>query len=93
VFCYLTLFFCGSCQNEAESRLWELVRSLITIVDSQLLVHGNAGVQINAIKCLQVLILLLSKSSQVSLKGTVLTQLKKKKKLNFFYYMYRRIYH
>lgn len=51
------------CQNEAETRLWELCRSLITLVDSQLVTHPNTGVQINAIKCLQVLVLLLSKSA------------------------------
>lgn len=63
--CILTLF--NSCQNEAETRLWALCQSLITLVDSSLISHGNAGVQINSIKCLQVLVLLLSKSSLVSI--------------------------
>ncbi|KAG2232202.1 hypothetical protein INT48_003892 [Thamnidium elegans] len=51
------------CQNEAETRLWSLCQSLMTLVETKLLENGNAGIQINAIKCLQVLVLLLSKSS------------------------------
>ncbi|KAG2209164.1 hypothetical protein INT47_005456 [Mucor saturninus] len=51
------------CQNEAETRLWSLCLSLMTLVDTSLIHHSNAGVQINAVKCLQVLVLLLSKST------------------------------
>ncbi|KAI7897680.1 uncharacterized protein BX663DRAFT_463206 [Cokeromyces recurvatus] len=53
------------CQNEAESRLWEITRSLLTLVESQLIHHVNTGVKITSIKCLQVIILLFSKSSQL----------------------------
>ncbi|GAA5817883.1 hypothetical protein MFLAVUS_011462 [Mucor flavus] len=51
------------CQNEAETRLWSLCQSLMTLVETKLLENGNAGIQINTIKCLQVLVLLLSKST------------------------------
>ncbi|GAN10564.1 hypothetical protein MAM1_0370c10107 [Mucor ambiguus] len=53
------------CQNEAETRLWELTRSLMTLVETKLVQHANTGVCITAIKCLQVIVLLLSKSSQL----------------------------
>ncbi|KAG1078266.1 hypothetical protein G6F42_024348 [Rhizopus arrhizus] len=53
------------CQNEAETRLWELTRSLMTLVETKLVQHGNTGVCITAIKCLQVIVLLLSKSSHL----------------------------
>ncbi|KAL9538666.1 hypothetical protein MBANPS3_010760 [Mucor bainieri] len=53
------------CQNEAEARLWELTRSLMTLVETKLIQHANTGVCITAIKCLQVIVLLLSKSSQL----------------------------
>lgn len=54
-----------SCQNEAESKLWEMTHSFIQTVRYNLLNHVNSGVKIHAIKCLQVVIFLLSKSSQV----------------------------
>jgi hypothetical protein len=55
----------GRCQNEAETGLWELTRLLLTIVETRLVHHTNTGVRITAIKCLQVIVLLLSKVSQV----------------------------
>lgn len=57
-----------SCQNEAESKLWEMTHSFIQTVRYKLLNHVNSGVKIHAIKCLQVIIFLLSKSSQVKEK-------------------------
>lgn len=57
-----------SCQNEAESKLWEMTHSFIQTVRYNLLNHVNSGVKIHAIKCLQVIIFLLSKSSQVKEK-------------------------
>ncbi|KAI9481366.1 MAG: hypothetical protein EXX96DRAFT_566437 [Benjaminiella poitrasii] len=53
------------CQNEAESRLWELAQSLITLVETQLSDHVNTGVRITSIKCLQIIVLLFSKPSQL----------------------------
>ncbi|KAG0991552.1 hypothetical protein G6F57_007672 [Rhizopus arrhizus] len=55
------------CQNEAESKLWEMTHSFIQTVRYNLLNHVNSGVKIHAIKCLQVVIFLLSKSSQKDL--------------------------
>ncbi|CAO3698938.1 unnamed protein product [Rhizopus microsporus] len=53
--------------NEAESKLWELTFTFIQTVRFKLLHHVNTGVKIHAIKCLQVIVLLLSKSSQKDL--------------------------
>lgn len=69
-----------SCQNEAETRLWSLCQSLMTLVETKLLENGNAGIQINTIKCLQVLVLLLSKSTLVSFLYPCLRE--KKKSIN-----------
>ncbi|CEP17304.1 hypothetical protein [Parasitella parasitica] len=61
----LPILYRTVCQNEAETRLWELTRTLMTLVETKLIEHVNTGVRITAIKCLQVIVLLLSKSSQL----------------------------
>lgn len=43
----------------------------MTLVETKLVNHSNTGVRITAIKCLQIIVLLLSKSSQVR-KGLVM---------------------
>ncbi|CEI94189.1 hypothetical protein RMCBS344292_08407 [Rhizopus microsporus] len=63
----LPFLFKTVCQNEAESKLWELTFTFIQTVRFKLLHHVNTGVKIHAIKCLQVIVLLLSKSSQKDL--------------------------
>ncbi|KAI8393729.1 Symplekin tight junction protein C terminal-domain-containing protein [Radiomyces spectabilis] len=54
------------CQNEAETRMWQTTTDLITIVREQLFDHPNTGVKINATKCLQVLIVIQSRSERTS---------------------------
>ncbi|KAI8988722.1 hypothetical protein BDB01DRAFT_895485 [Pilobolus umbonatus] len=63
----LPTIFKTVCQNEAESRLWEKAKSIIHILQTRLINHKNTGIRINAIKSLQVLVLLLSKSPQKDL--------------------------
>ncbi|KAI8885169.1 hypothetical protein K501DRAFT_216297 [Backusella circina FSU 941] len=48
------------CQNEAETRMWEITQSLIDLISTKLVSFSNTGVIICSIKCLQVLILLFS---------------------------------
>jgi hypothetical protein len=48
------------CQNEAESKMWEIIESLIDLVSNKLVSFSNTGVIISSIKCLQVVILLFS---------------------------------
>ncbi|KAG0189235.1 hypothetical protein DFQ28_003699 [Apophysomyces sp. BC1034] len=52
------------CQNEGESRMWYTASLLIERVRNTLTAHRNAGVRINALKCLQVLVLLWSRKEQ-----------------------------
>ncbi|KAI8375827.1 hypothetical protein BD560DRAFT_392035 [Blakeslea trispora] len=60
----LPFVFKTVCQNEAESQLWEIAQSLWTITETQLMHHSNTGVCISALKCMQVIVILFSKSNQ-----------------------------
>ncbi|KAF7726961.1 hypothetical protein EC973_008156 [Apophysomyces ossiformis] len=53
--------FKAVCQNEGESRMWDSALVLITRVRNNFASHRNAGVRINALKCMQVLVLIWSR--------------------------------
>ncbi|KAI9289976.1 Symplekin tight junction protein C terminal-domain-containing protein [Umbelopsis sp. AD052] len=54
--------FSSVCQNEAETRLWQNVSAVKEILLQSLIHHQNQGVRFAAIKCVQVFILLQSRS-------------------------------
>ncbi|KAI8144483.1 Symplekin tight junction protein C terminal-domain-containing protein [Fennellomyces sp. T-0311] len=56
------------CQNEAETRMWQTASSLSDRVETELVKSQHASVQINSLKCIQVLILLYSKPNDPSKK-------------------------
>ncbi|KAJ8651678.1 hypothetical protein O0I10_012746 [Lichtheimia ornata] len=61
------------CQNEAETRMWQTATDLSNAVEQSAQQHQDLGVRIAAIKCIQMLVLLLSKSDRNTLKDPSLT--------------------
>lgn len=55
------------CQNEAETRMWQTATDLSNAVEQSAQQHQDLGVRIAAIKCIQMLVLLLSKSDRNTL--------------------------
>ncbi|KAI9495403.1 Symplekin tight junction protein C terminal-domain-containing protein [Zychaea mexicana] len=56
------------CQNEAETRMWQSASSLSDTIETNLVQHANTGLCINALKCIQVLVLLYSKPNDPNKK-------------------------
>ncbi|KAI9323853.1 Symplekin tight junction protein C terminal-domain-containing protein [Dichotomocladium elegans] len=54
------------CQNEAETRMWNTALELAQLITNALTTHREAGIRISALKGIQTLILLESKSDRTS---------------------------